>query len=213
MTRPAGATNTTRAFNHINRRRVGMAQKSICAVDGCDKVSLKRGYCGAHYSRWWNYGDPLAGKAAKTASGEAQRWLLNHVGHAGDECLIWPFSRALNGRGKIEVNGRVHNAARRMCELAYGPAPSQQHDAAHSCGKGHEACVNPRHLRWLTKSENQADCIVHGTRARCALTEDDVRDIRLIGAALSQRALAKRYGVDHRTIGDILRRKTWTWIK
>jgi hypothetical protein len=60
-------------------------------------------------------------------------------------------------------SGHFERATRVMCKLAHGPAPTPKHHAAHSCGKGHEACINPKHLRWATPRENAADAKLHGT--------------------------------------------------
>jgi hypothetical protein len=54
-------------------------------------------------------------------------------------------------------------AHRLMCQLAHGDPPTPDHIAAHSCGRGHEGCVNPNHLSWKTYSENELDKRVHGT--------------------------------------------------
>lgn len=35
--------------------------KATCAVDDCPGAVQARGWCGVHYSRWYNHGDPLAG--------------------------------------------------------------------------------------------------------------------------------------------------------
>lgn len=60
-----------------------------------------------------------------------------------------------------------------MCQKAHGDPPSPKHDAAHSCGRGHEGCVNPNHLSWKTKKQNQADRITHGTSHLHILTRDE----------------------------------------
>lgn len=31
-----------------------------CAIDGCERHGNRRGWCAAHYMRWWRFGDPLA---------------------------------------------------------------------------------------------------------------------------------------------------------
>ena len=33
-----------------------------CSIDGCARLAKVRGWCGAHYHRWRNYGDPTGGK-------------------------------------------------------------------------------------------------------------------------------------------------------
>lgn len=32
--------------------------KRICSIDDCEKAVLSRGWCSAHYQRWWATGDP-----------------------------------------------------------------------------------------------------------------------------------------------------------
>ena len=36
-----------------------------CAIDGCESPSKARGWCNAHYLKWWEYGDPLADHSRK----------------------------------------------------------------------------------------------------------------------------------------------------
>ena len=50
---------------------------------------------------------------------------------------------------------RQHNAARLMCELIHGPAPSPEHEASHLC-EDNWLCICPDHLIWETKRENMA---------------------------------------------------------
>ena len=40
-----------------------------CSIEGCEKPSKARSFCGAHYMRWHRHGDPLgcASKPSRTA--------------------------------------------------------------------------------------------------------------------------------------------------
>ena len=101
-------------------------------------------------------------------------WLLDHVSFEGEECLIWPFNKQNGYAGCISADGRRQYACRVMCKLAHGPAPTPKHEVAHSCGKGDEACINPKHLRWATSAENGADRKLH-TLQRKALQPKEER--------------------------------------
>lgn len=41
--------------------------EATCAIDGCERPVSKRGWCNAHYLRWYRHGDPLAGGAPRLA--------------------------------------------------------------------------------------------------------------------------------------------------
>jgi hypothetical protein len=150
--------------------------------------------------------------------GAALQWLQKHVQHSGDECLAWPFGNNETGYGFIRLNGRVIKASRVMCELAHGAPATRDLQAAHSCGNGRKGCVNPRHLRWATQSENQHDRVLHGTSNRgercgsAVLTRADVMRIRALAGVQRQRDLARHYGVAQATISKIQRGERWAWI-
>lgn len=137
------------------------------------------------------------------------------VDHQGDECAIWPMSRDKHGRGMVGHNGWHGWAHRLMCKLAHGEPPTPKHTAAHTCGKGHTGCVNPRHLAWKTQKENLADCVEHGTQGRHhygpvgKLTLDQVAKIRELEPTHTQGQLAAMFGVAEGTINDIWRGRTW----
>lgn len=190
--------------------------KAPCSIPGCRKRHHAKGYCNAHYWRWCQYGNPLAGR---TMNGMPEAYFEEVVlTYQGDECLIWPYARNSNGYGHLCVDGRVRNAHREVCKRVHGPAPTPKHEAAHSCGKGHEGCVTKGHLSWKTKQQNQADKIIHGTHARgeeaagAKLTAADVHQIRSLKGEVSQRILAERFGVSQWAIGDILRGRRWGWL-
>ena len=190
----------------------------MCKVDGCseDKLFCK-GFCHRHYMQ--NYrGDPYTfGPKEERVWGN--KWLLEHVTHEGDECLIWPYGRDPYGRAKGSFGkGVTRLAHRHMCALKHGPAPEGKPEAAHYCGNGHLGCVNPNHLRWATRQENEDDKLIHGTRVRgervgsAILTEQQVRDIREIATVFEFPIIAQEFGVTRGCIRSIVTRKTWRHV-
>lgn len=134
-----------------------------------------------------------------------------------DECFEWPFGLGRGGYGKLYYEGRTTAPHMVSCERVHGARPTG-HQAAHNCGN--PSCFNARHLRWATPVENEADKQVHGTVARgeqarkSKLTETDVLSIRATykSGEVTQRSLAKRFGVSQRTVASIVRRLTWTHV-
>lgn len=152
-----------------------------------------------------------------TKTGE---WIKSNVHHSGDDCLIWPFGRDGGGYARATLEGfKTRLAHRIMCELAHG-APGDEHSVArHLCGKGHEGCVNPRHLAWGRISDNISDRSVHGTQAKgekigiSVLTKADVMQVRNMSAmGKSQRKIAEQFSVSHGTIQAILEGRTWRHV-
>lgn len=185
-----------------------MATLRLCSVPACGKKHHSNGYCRNHNARWRAHGDPEAGKAAH---GEPMSWLMTHRGHTDEACLIWPFARDRKGYAKLQQGG----AYRVMCEVAHGRPPSPEHEAAHSCGLGHEGCVNPRHLRWATRKDNSADRLAHGTDLRGAkspttsLKPMQVEEIRSLAGRMRQKDIAMRFGIGQSTVSRIQRGKVW----
>lgn len=190
----------------------------LCSFPGCDNPKspkAAKGLCSSHY--WQLH----KGRELTPLSYRRNRnvpWLLEHVDYAGEECLTWPFGRDSDGRGGVKFRGKQQHAHRVMCILAHGEPPSPMHEVAHSCGKGHEACVNPKHLRWATHTENMADQLKHGTRSRgerqgsAKLKTKDVLAIRAMHGTMSQAKIASQFGVQQSTIFKIVHRQRWGHI-
>ncbi len=197
-----------------------MATKFIpCSIDGCNgnaHYSAKgaRGWCSPHHKRQCKYGDPTAGSTPKGAPHLYIRDVA--LPWVSDSCLPWPYAKGgTSGHGMIWVNGRLQGAHRLVCEIINGPAPSSVHEAAHSCGKGHLGCVNPKHLSWKTPKENQADRLGHGTLLRgeqcvhAKLSAQQVIEIRSMYPGLSQDKIARIFNVSRGAIQDIVEGRTW----
>lgn len=189
----------------------------VCLAASCIKEAKRRGYCDSHYVRFLRHGDPLKGRSSRTPIGEPLRFVeVVALRHIAKSCLQWPFGKYPSGYSKMLVSGKDSTASRYICERIHGAAPTPAHEAAHSCGD--RACVNPNHITWKTPVENNADKLIHGTHNRgerhslVKLTEQDVREIRLLKGVESERALAARYGVSNTAIHLIYRRKNWAWL-
>jgi hypothetical protein len=187
-----------------------------CACKGCCKPHHRKGYCNGHYQRLLKYGDPLGGGTSK---GELLRWIREvALRHTGYECLAWPFTKDSGGYGRVSIDGKKVAVSRYVCELVHGAPPTPEHEAAHSCGKGHDGCISPIHLDWKTPAQNQADRLVHGTsnsgeRNGCSkLTEAAVREIIALKGVGYQRNLAARFGVSPQAISDIQAGRRWAWL-
>lgn len=194
-----------------------MAGNPVCKIEDCARPVVNgRGWCASHYKRWKRHGDPLAGG---TPLGEPMRWLRSHARHEGEvDCLQWPFALT-SGRPSVKFDGKTQIASRVMCAIAHGEPEMDGAHAAHSCGRGDQGCINPRHLRWATASENEADKVTHGTSNRgerhglSKLSADKVREIRGLYGRMSQREASSVVGVSRWAVADIWNGKRWGWMK
>jgi hypothetical protein len=190
--------------------------ETTCSIEGCSGATVGRGWCNKHYRRWLNNGDPLN---VLKVHGKLVDWIKRHVDHKGNDCLTWPFGVSSSGSGSVMYKGVHGSASRVMTILAHGEPEGEALESAHSCGNGHLACVNPSHLRWATRSENQRDRLKHGTSSRgenhpkAKLTEHEVREIRAIGDLMTRVAVGKKYKISARTVTSILARDNWGWLE
>lgn len=129
-------------------------------------------------------------------------WLLERINWQGDECLIWPFNRNDRGYGQLKAYGKIRRAHRVMCVLAHGEPDDRKLQASHTCGNGHLGCVNPRHLRWSTNSENQLErWRVHGRTAhntggpKGIISPANAKKLMASYGKISIEEAAKTYGI------------------
>lgn len=187
-----------------------------CSIDGCEKPFFGRGFCNMHYVRWRRHGSPNITKCAP--NGAVHKFIEEVVlSFSGDECLPWPFSR--NSDSGVATNGNG-SMGRYICTLVNGPPPEDRYHAAHSCGKAHEGCVNPKHLSWKTPKENNADKLLHGTsrrgveRPNAKLNPDIVRTIRrMLSEGMSATQVAKACDVSKTSVNNVRSGNTWSWVE
>lgn len=196
-----------------------MKRQANCSIEGCSRDYYLGGYCSVHYNRKIRHGDPLGGRAH--VNGDVAAWLVAHIGHDGDDCLIWPFARSKRegravGTFDLPGHGKMHDPCTYLLTATKGPKPEPGMQAAHGCGKAHEGCVNPKHLRWATPLGNIADKKVHGTQNRgemvatAKITPEIVRAIR--ASKRPDAHLAAEYGLSPSTVGKARKGKTWAHV-
>lgn len=122
----------------------------------------------------------------------------------------------LGANGQQFYSGGIH----RLILLAFvGPPPEGDYQAAHEDGNPSNNC--PENLSWKTPKENQADRKRHGTfvhalgeDANHKLTENQIRSIRerYASGTVTQKQLAKEYGIHQVTVSEIVLRKIWRHI-
>lgn len=128
------------------------------------------------------------------------------------DCLIW--KGAGDRYGKLEFKGKQYTTHRVSYELKYGKIPKGL-QACHTCRN--KKCCNPNHIYAGTAKQNSADKIKDGTHQEgesCPhhiLSERQVLEIRrrYKEENISQRTIAKEYGVTRGAITGIVKRKTW----
>jgi HNH endonuclease len=153
----------------------------------------------------------LKGRASPLrGTGKVVAWLREHVSHIGLNCLPYPFAvNKQTNYGQFGLDGQILYAHRFMCELKNGPAPSDDHEAAHNCGNAHMKCINPNHLEWKTRPQNAQDRKRHGNyqdqvgTRRWRLTPEQVQTVKDLKGHVTQWELAQRFGVSRQTISGI----------
>lgn len=153
------------------------------------------------------------------------------------ECWTWRagFNPAGYGKFKLSYDGKSHTVPSHRVSfmLSNGSIPTGM-VVCHKCDN--PKCVNPSHL-WLgTPAENMVDKVekgrqarghslsmaiagkiknqVRGTRCHSAiLNERNIIEIReMIFAGMTQREVARMFGVSFQTICNIVNRKSWRHV-
>jgi len=155
------------------------------------------------------------------------------------ECWMWKSTLVDNGNGQMYPQfwneGKTVYAHRYAWSIVNEKKISRSQFVCHKCDN--PSCVNPDHLFLGSHRDNMKDMINknrqakgdrHGAKVkpesimrgernpRAKLTNEIVEEIRRTckrgdrsRGGLSQRALAKKYGVSHSVIGKIMNGKLW----
>jgi hypothetical protein len=130
----------------------------------------------------------------------------------------WPWLAGigrLHGYGHFSWKDRTYRAHRVAWLLSRGPIPRGQ-QVLHSCDVRH--CCRPDHLFLGTQLDNMRDMHAKGRGQakerhwKARLTQQDVDDIRqhYFGSDLTQRDLARLFGITQCHVGKIIRDEAWS---
>lgn len=131
---------------------------------------------------------------------------------AGD-CWIWCAARGVTGYGRFAVHSVNSQAHRVSWVIAHDMDIPDGMVVRHSCDN--RACVNPEHLSLGAQADNIKDMHErgrayaggHGGRSAgyAKLSVGDVEDIlRLAASGLTQRVIARMYGVSQGTVSHVV---------
>jgi hypothetical protein len=135
----------------------------------------------------------------------------------GASCWVWHSSLNNKGYGQFHLGKGNVLAHRFLWEILHGPVPRDL-VVMHTCDN--PACVNPKHLRIGTVSDNQKDMACKhrsgnmGERSpQAKLSDEKVRSIRSRAAnGESNAALAREFGVTRVVIRGVVRRARWSHV-
>lgn len=127
-----------------------------------------------------------------------------------DVCWLWTGAVDESGYGRISVGGGKY---RRTHVVAYvvWVGPRGGLDVLHRCDVRN--CCNPAHLYLGSHSDNMRDRAARGRQTNAKLTKEVAADVVAwyeIGG-WTQRELAAAFGVDYRTVNQVVHGKTWNW--
>lgn len=136
-----------------------------------------------------------------------------------NKCWEWQSRIDTHGYGQYYQKGELMLAHRLIWTLLHGPIPAGM-SVCHTCDN--RRCVNPAHL-WLgTPADNMADMVAKGRsfhprgakQWKTTLSDDDAVQIRHLYAqkTMTQRAIARKFGVHPNVIHGIVTGKTWSHI-
>jgi hypothetical protein len=125
------------------------------------------------------------------------------------DCLEWAMGRHPSGYGAINTGGKIRTTHRVAWTLRHGDPGDR--DVCHHCDN--PPCCADEHLFLGDARDNGIDMSKKG-RARAQTDPDIARDIyRALSGGETQVAIADRFSVSRNIVVDILRGRSWTWLR
>lgn len=136
-----------------------------CAVTGCSREAIARGWCKSHWQKWKRNGDPLVTKIATAEMHDLSR-LLRSV-RKEESCWTWTGASTTGGYGQLKVRSQRLLAHRFSYVIHHGAIPEGM-EIDHTCSN--PKCVNPDHLEPVTAKENTQRTIDRGRNPKVEQT-------------------------------------------
>ena len=129
-----------------------MPDGTRCSIEGCERSTHARGWCGMHYQRWYKFGDVNAHvkEQVQVIRGPADERFWPKVDAFGD-CWEWTAGKNKYGYGLFRFKNRSYLAHRFAYETLVGDIPEGE-ELDHLCRN--RACCNPDHLQAVTRRVN-----------------------------------------------------------
>lgn len=206
-------------FLEYRRADLKAADPKRCTIirtdeDGerCPNPKISHDWCKRHVQRWHRHGTPMP-PTKRRKPGVLLAKVKEAAATTSDACFLVPCEKS---RPSLTYKGKPMIAARAVWIEATGEDPGDR-QVLHTCHRGEEGCINFRHLYLGDHDQNMQDMVDAGRQAsgeangNADLTGDQVLEIRQQYATglVSQRALARAYGVSQGTIWQIVSGKTW----
>jgi hypothetical protein len=200
-------------------------EKQFCSIENCENKYYGKGFCQKHYQKYKKYGDPLAGKNSQNKAG-TKEYIYKNSEIDINNCWIWKRYKDKDGYGRPGFKGKPILAHRLSYLTFVGEIPNNLF-VLHNCDN--PSCVNPKHLFLGDHQDNMNDKVNKNRQSRLKgedagnskLVQEEVDEIRTLyfaelaerakgkGIQLTQRELAKRFGVGGMAISNIVNNKVW----
>lgn len=152
---------------------------------------------------------------------ELKRFEAKYVPVPYTGCWLWDGATNLYGYGLMARQSpktnyeKAYPAHRLAYEHWNGPIP-EGCMVRHTCDVC--CCVNPEHLLVGTAKDNARDSVSRDRSCRgernglAKLSSSDVREIRRLRGVVTQKELARQFGVSRTTISHIHTNRVWAWL-
>ena len=163
---------------------------------------------------------PIPGYPGYEADAEGNIWSMQHNwrGYGPRKLIAFPDKYGYL-KVRLSINGkRVNRKLHRLVCLAFHGQPTPEKPLVRHLD-GNKKNNGQDNLCWGTHQENEEDAIRFGEKANgerngfSKLTEQEARQIKdLLRIGISQRKIAKQFGISQRTVSFINQGKGWRHV-